>query len=1462
MKYSQTQSFRRQRIDTILCTQGCSIAKPIQLLLVLCLSLLSLPSLAAQNDEYLLLLTSQRNAETVAAAAKLLQQGYPNLRVQARTDVQLREQPEEAARLIRNSAGIIGVGLFGPSVAQLQPLLRGYTRSLLFMNSDHRLVALSQWQGKSLFDSDEHMKALAKTRAPDDFQPWLQQQIQANPGQEPWISARSYWQAGGSDNAAAMMAWFFSRHGHSVEVAAAQPVPRLRWLYQGKMSADVPVIEAGELTVIIDHAGSGRPADLHLNQSLCQQINAQNNSHCLVAMAYWGEAGVEAVRALQRLVNQRSSIYLNGIVMLQDFVIGGGEGRAEVTQMLSQLNVPVIKAIKLRDRTAIERHLSSDGLAQEKVYYQVAMPELQGASQPLVIATAGDRRVDPISGIRVQPIAAAQAGLDALQARMQRWQKLQRQANQDKRIAIVYYNHPPGRHNIGADNLDVPASLWQILQALKAAGYNTGELPESQDALLDVLQRQGVNMPNNADALAAMSSEIKRVQPEHYQQWFEQLPASVQQEMQHGPFGLLHEQVLAAIAEGQPQLGMEALEHTLEEMHHLLEGVDHPGRERALALVEQLEHCYLDALEHKQKGCLDKLPAVIVALQKVGIEGLGGWGAAPGNVMTYQGEILIPGIQFGNVFLGPQPPRGWEINEELLHANLAFPPPHQYLAFYQFLRDDFKADALVHLGRHSTYEFLPRRSVGLAQDDYSRIIAADIPGVYPYIVDGVGEGIQAKRRGLAVMVDHLTPPLQSTPLYDQLLQLRQLVESFEAMHGSDNEAVTQRLVQQMREKIDELQLKDELAEAMSSELAIMGIGFEDVDDDMLVHEIGHYLTDLQERFMPLGLHIYGKDWTPKASQMMLNSMGPEDDEQRKDWLDKLVSSPQAEMAALIDGLNGGYIDPGQGNDPIRSPDSLPTGRNFYALDSSLIPSRAAWELGSAMAADARANNAQSADKREALILWASDVVRDEGVMIAFGLDMLGLQPIWNSRGLVKGLQRMPLSDGRVRRDMVFTTSGLFRDLYGQQMNLLNRATLMALDTSSDTIIRDYPALTLALQAALEPLGKDAQGGVEELQHNQVAAHWVKQARQLLAVDSDPAEAGVVASLRVFGDAPGSYGAGINRLAERSGAWEKRSELADVYLRRLGHSYGSAGFGRPAQNAFKTVLADVENTYFGRSSNLYGLIDNNDAFDYLGGLSLSIETLTGEAPNNYIINHSDPNRVVTQPLGTALRQELRGRFLNPEWLKPLMEHGYAGARTMGSEFLEYLWGWQITNPTLVGDWAWEEVKAVYIDDRHELGLDEFLAEGHNAHVKANMLAVMLVAIHKEFWAADQSTIEQLASEFAELVAQNGLPGSGHTDPNNPMLPWLQQHLGEEQWQALQQKMESAAQPQTPEAEQHRITELNEDLQPPQTQQQAEQASQQAEANDAASESQWQWLLLALALIAVAGFARSLYSSKEV
>ncbi len=1456
-----------------------STRRPITSLLLVFWLLLAGPLLAQPDTPsqphtgkpQLLVLTSQRNAETIAEAARQFSEQYPQYHITARSDTQLWEMtPPQIETLLDSADLVLGMGLFGASVAELQPHLSATTTPLLIMNSDHRLIRLSQLRGTAVFSDDSQMSHIAGIQPSHDFDQQLDALIAQYPGQANWISARRYWQAGGSSNTANLFAWAFRFLGADIAVPQAQPQPRLRWQYQDQITTALPeIIGDKPLLVVLDHAGGDRPADSALLRDLCQRAQQQYQLQCLIGLAYWGEAGVAAVQALQGIKDR-----LSGVVMLQDFVIGGGEGRETVTDVLTALNVPVLKAIKMRDRTALERQLSSDGLAHDKVYYQIAMPELQGASQPLVIAAAGSETDDPLTGIRIQPIAGLAEGMDNLLSRMSRWQYLQATPNGEKNIAIIYYNHPPGRHNIGADNLDVPASLWQILNRLQAAGYDTGELPASQEALLDLMQSQGVNLPNDAGALAAMSPMIERMSADTYQQWFAGLPASVQREMVDGPFGLLHEQLKAAMAAGKPELAADALHHTGEEMLHLLEGVDHPARERALALLEQLQACYQQTLNKTAQPCWDEALTLINALQQTGIEGLGGWGEAPGKVMTYNGEILLPGVRFGNIFIGPQPPRGWEINEELLHANLAFPPPHQYLAFYHYLRDEFKADAFVHLGRHSTYEFLPRRSVGLAQDDYSRIVASDIPGVYPYIVDGVGEGIQAKRRGLAVMVDHLTPPLEHTPLYDDLLQLRQLIESFEASHGTDNEALSNRLVTQIRDKVDALELKDELAEAMSAELAVMGISFEEVDDDMLVHEVGHYLTNLQERFMPLGLHVFGRDWDDHAVTMMLDSMAPENDEERGDWQQLLQQSPDAEMTALLSGLDGGFIAPGPGNDPIRSPGSLPTGRNFYALDNSLIPSPVAWELGREMAADARANNPQNPDKREALVLWASDVVRDEGVMIAFGLDMLGLEPVWNSRGLVQGLQRRTLAQGEVRRDVVFTTSGLFRDLYSSQMILLDQAVLMALDASADTIQRDYPALTLALQQALSPL-RDAQyagglqGGEESLHSNQIAAHWVKQSQALLAQGHAAAEAGALASLRVFGDAPGSYGAGVNRLVERSGAWQQREELAEVYIRRLGHSYGrgsgsSSGFGAPAEAAFRDNLKDVENTYFGRSSNLYGLIDNNDAFDYLGGLSLAVETLTGQVPNNFVLNHANPEKITTEPLAVALRQELRGRYLNPEWLQGLMQHGYAGARTMGTEFLEYLWGWQVTNPTLVGDWAWQEVKEVYMDDRYELGLDEFLEQGHNAHVKSNMLAIMLVAIHKGYWQADAATTRQLADEFTELVTANGLPGSGHTTPEHPMLPWLEQHLAPEEWAALQQVIQQAtSEPvQNQEPEMHRITEI--ELQPTQVDSTsnptgAEQSAEKVAGNSDNAQWRW-WLLMALALVVVAGFYRALHHAK--
>ncbi|MFV0277922.1 MAG: cobaltochelatase subunit CobN [Parahaliea sp.] len=641
---------------------------------------------AASATPQLLVLASQRNAETIADAARQFGEQYPGYRVIARSDTQLWEMsPPQVQKLLDGADLVLGTGLFGASVAELEPLLSRSSTPLLIVNSDHRLIQQSRLRGAPVFADLEQLQHIAGIQPSTDFHLTLDELAAQYPRQADWINARRYWQAGGSANTAALFTWAFRFLGANIEPPVAAPQPRLRWQYRDQIGTTMPAI-AGDapLLVMLDHAGGDRPADNALLRDMCRQARDQHGHECLIGLAYWGEAGVEAVQSLVALRDR-----LSAVVMLQDFVIGGGEGREAVTAALDTLDVPVLKAIKARDRSALERQLSADGLGQDKVYYQVAMPELQGASQPLVIASAGEQRDDPLTGIRIQPLAPVQEGIDTLLSRADNWHRLRTKDNRDKHIAIVYYNHPPGRHNIGADNLDVPASLWQILQRLRAAGYNTGELPDSQAQLLDMMQARGINLPNDAGALAAMSPHIQRLSGKDYQQWFDTLPASVRREMTDGPFGLLHEQLRAAVEAGKAELAGGVLEHTLEEMHHLLEGVDHPGRERALALLDQLETCYRQSLLPAASPCWEEALTLIDALRQTGIEGLGGWGDIPGGVMTYGGELLLPGLRFGNIFIGPQPPRGWEINEELLHANLAFPPPHQYLAFYHYLQDEW-----------------------------------------------------------------------------------------------------------------------------------------------------------------------------------------------------------------------------------------------------------------------------------------------------------------------------------------------------------------------------------------------------------------------------------------------------------------------------------------------------------------------------------------------------------------------------------------------------------------------------------------------------------------------------------------------------------------------------------------------------------------------------------------------------
>lgn len=1334
------------------------------------LLVLATPLLAAAAT--LFGVVTERAAPTAIAAAHRHLAGHPNDRILLRTPAQMMAASDkQLGRWLGQADSVLAVSVFGEPARRLKDALARHVRSqtpILAMNGEASLSLMSRDASGNL--SNFPAETLRQLAAEEPLAAALAA-ADALPTARRWLAARRIWQAGGEDNTAALFAHLLDPRR---ALATIKPEPRLRlrvgelelsdaaaWGQAAKLG-----LTAAPTVVVLDLANMDGSAPA----AICQSI-VQRGLPCVQVLSRWGGTSREALERLPELIAPARPAAL---VVLQDFVVGAAEGREAVTEAFKKIDVPVFKAIRLSERSATQWRLSPDGLPADSVQYRVALPELQGIGQPIVVAALGQAKPDRLTGIESRPPVTLDAEIDRLAARVGRWLSLRAKANRDKRVAVIYYNHPPGRQNIGADNLDVPASLFDMLQALKAAGYTVGELPASPEDLLDRIMAHGVNLPEDRAALRELSAAVDGVKAADYARWFATLPGRVQGEMTDGPLGRLHAEVLEAEAANEKAVGRKRVDAVLKELHHLVEGADHPKRQAAIRGLKALEAGYLACLADKPGKRCASLGALNRRLTGYGIEGLKGWGAVPGKVMVEGGRLLVPGMTFGNVFIGPQPPRGWEVDEELLHANTSVTPPHQYLAFYHWLRDRFKADAVVHVGRHSTYEFLPGKAVGLAADDYPSLIAADLPGIYPYIVDGVGEGTQAKRRGLAVMVDHLTPPLAATPLYDQLLALRQVVESFEA---ASSESLKAQAARTLREQVVALNLKAELEASMADVLAVRGIGFEAADDDLLAHEVGHYLTKLQEKFMPYGLHIFGRNWSQQALDLMLDSMkkgGIDDPETSR----KLADSPRLEMLGLLAGLDGRYIPPGKGNDPLRSPESLPTGRNFHAVDGDILPTRVGYQLGEKLAAKSVAQS-KSDQGSEGVILWASDAVRDEGVMVAFALALMGAEPVWNARGIVTDVRLKP---GAKRRDVIVTTSGLFRDLYPNLNNLIDRAGRLALAASAAGLVEQHPGLKEALAAALGPV-PTAAWGREPMADNRVAREWLNRLAALEESGLPLKEASRAAAQRIFGDAPGAYGTGVNRLTERSGAWRERDEIGRAYRNRMGHAYGLDESGDAAHAAFDTALDGIKRTYHGRASNLYGLLDNNDAFDYLGGLSLAIEGRTGRPPEAMILQHAEPGRADVEPLTTALLGELRGRFLNPAWLKPLMGHGYAGARTMGQEFLENLWGWQVTRPDLVNNWAWDEVKAVYFDDKQKLGLPQFLGQGHNAHVKAHMLAIFMVAAEKGFWKADAATIKQMGGELARLVARNGLPGSGHTAPNHPMWQWLAPQLDAAEAQAL-------------------------------------------------------------------------------
>ncbi len=693
------------------------------------------------------------------------------------------------------------------------------------------------------------------------------------------------------------------------------------------------------------------------------------------------------------------------------------------------------------------------------------------------------------------------------------------------------------------------------------------------------------------------------------------------------------------------------------------------------------------------------------------------------KIMIHDGKFVVPCVFLGNIVLLPEPARGWGDDPMKLYHSPTLYPHHQYIAVYLWLKYGFKADAMIHLGTHATHEWLPGKQAGLTTSDPPEVLITDIPNIYPYIVDDVGEGIQAKRRGRGVIIDHLIPPLKSSGLYKEYSRLYDLVESYNRLKRMGSPVAKEKLstIERMTRALG---LKKDL-----------GISTFTPDD---MEKLEHYLLKLKGTQMPYGLHTFGLSPTGDAIRSTARFIVKQNSHVKlKDMERALSASGPREINSLMRALKGRFIPPGEGNDPIRNPGAIPTGKDFYGFDPQKIPSPAAWKLGKEAAQKIIAEALKkdgTYPRKVAVILWATETIRNEGVNESTILYLIGVRPVWDRSGRVIGTKIIPAGIlKRPRIDVLVNPSGLYRDMFPSMMLFLDKAIRKAMvQKDIENFIRED---TERLRRSLEASGMSRK------------------------------EADLLSKVRIFSEKPGAYGTGVAETAKLSGVWKTDNEITDVYKTHEGFAYGEGLWGKPARKLFQENLSNVDTVVHSMSSAVYGTMDNDDVFQYVGGMSLAVKKASGKAPRTIFSVTKTSSNLELQDAAEAIGLELRSRYLNPKWIKGMKKEGYAGARAM-SYFFDNMWGWQVTIPQAVGGAKWTQAYDVYVKDKYGLHIKKFM-DRVSPWAYQSITARMLEAVRKGYWKAKGDIVKNLALQYATNVVKRGVACCDHTC-NNPLL----------------------------------------------------------------------------------------------
>jgi cobaltochelatase CobN len=780
------------------------------------------------------------------------------------------------------------------------------------------------------------------------------------------------------------------------------------------------------------------------------------------------------------------------------------------------------------------------------------------------------------------------------------------------------------------------------------------------------------------------------------------------------------------------------------------------------------------------------------------------WGPPPGDQFVDGDDYVVAALELGNVLIAIQPPRGYGDDPVGIYHDPELPPTHHYLAVYRWLEAAWRADAVVHLGKHGTLEWLPGKMLALSSGCAPDAALGDMPLVYPFVVNDPGEGVQAKRRAHAVIVDHLVPPMMRAETYDELAELEALLDEYARLEILDPPKLPG-LAVQIWDAIERANLQADL-------------GVQERPDDLglLVEHVDGYLCEVKDIQVKDGLHVLGV--APAGDQLrgLVSAVGRLGHGDDVPGLRRAVGDAFGlDEAAMVEAAGAPAAGvPGELIERFRGPaasngdviDRLEAAQ-MALLDAlalrgwspQAVPDVCVDVLGRPDGGVQRALRfaaqtvvpriAQTTDELRCVLAAleghhvpagpSGSPTRGRVDVLPTGRNFYSVDPralpsqlSWETGRRLAGalLDRHVQDHGELPRMVGLVAWGTSAmrtqgDDAAEIFALLGVRPVWARESRRVTGIEVIPLAELGrpridVTVRISGFFRDAfphllrllddavalvAGLDEPADMNFAAAHAREDARALAAeLDAEPAWR--QATTRIFGSRPGAYGAGLAQLLDARD-WRDGGDIAEVYEAWGGYAYGRNLDGAPARAAMRGCFARIDVAVKNVDSQEHDILDSDDYYQYHGGMVATVRALGGREPAAVLGDSSDPSRVVTRSLAQETRRVFRARVANPRWIASMIRHGYKGAAELAAT-VDYLFGYDAT--TGVGeDWMYEDVARKYLLDED---VGEFMGRS-NPWAARSIAEKLMEAADRGLWEApSQNTMNAIRARYLELEGE--------------------------------------------------------------------------------------------------------------